>query len=240
MTPADPDLTGIGDPVYKRVRDRIRQDILSGHFQPGVRIKTAELGARYGVSQMPIREALQQLQGEGLVTIAPNRGASVRRVDADFIRNIYDIRGALEALLVRRGVEVLADSDMFTLYAIEGRFEDAVRRRDTVAALAANRELHETMYRLAGNPEAIDVIARHSDLMQNLRRSFGYGPNRLEEIIAEHRRLLRAFDQRDAAEAVRAIEDHCERAKHDLIAQARFPAAAPERRRAGGGKRVPL
>lgn len=231
MTPEPPDTAGIGDPVYKRVRERIRQDILSGRLAPGVRIKTAEFSARYGVSQMPIREALQQLQGEGLVTIAPNRGASVRRVDDAFIRNIYDIRAALESMMVRRGVAVVTDADMFTLYATEGRFEDAARRHDTGAALAANAELHDAMYRLADNPEAVEVISRHSELMTGLRRRFGYGANRMDEIIGEHRQLLRAFDQRDAATAARIIEEHCEKAKVDLIAQAHFEAS-PKRARA--------
>ena len=233
-----PDLAGIGDPVYARVRERIRQDILLGHFASGVRIKMAALSARYGVSQMPIREALQQLQGEGLVTIAPNRGASVRRVDGNFIRNIYDIRAALEAMMVKRGVEVVAEAEMFTLYAAESRFEEAVRKHDTEAAIAANRELHETTYRLAGNGEAVDVIARHSELLQSLRRRYGYGANRLTEIVAEHRRLLRAFEQRDAAAAVRIIEEHCERAKLDLIAQAGLAAEGEDRKEAGARKRV--
>ncbi|MBL8228105.1 MAG: GntR family transcriptional regulator, partial [Bryobacterales bacterium] len=72
------DAQGLGDPVYLRVRERLRADILSGRFGPGERIKIAELSKRYGVSQMPVREALQMLQGEGLITIAPNKGASVR------------------------------------------------------------------------------------------------------------------------------------------------------------------
>ncbi|MEN6535215.1 MAG: GntR family transcriptional regulator [Bryobacteraceae bacterium] len=226
-----PDLTGIGDPVYARVRERIRQDILSGYFQPGARIKTSVLGARYSVSQMPIREALQQLQGEGLVMIAPNKGASVRRVDASFVNNLYDIRAALEGLLTRRAVGAVTDEDMFTLYAIEGRFEDAAQRHDAEAVVIANRELHETMYALARNPEAVEVISRHSGLLQSLRRQYGYGTGRMEQIIAEHRQLLRAFDQRDAATAVRVTEEHCEHAKRDLIAQAGFTTTEAEPKR---------
>lgn len=235
MTPANPGISGLGDPVYARIRERIRQDILSGVFEPGLRIKMAALSARYGVSQMPIREALQQLQGEGLVTIAPNRGASVRKVDEQFIRNIYDIRAALETMLVKRGVEVVTDSQVFALYAIESRLEEAVQRADLGTVSAINRNLHETMYRLADNPEAMDVIGRHSELLQSLRRRFGYGANRMAEIVAEHRRLLRAFDQRDVAVAVRTTEEHCEHAKQDLLTQA-TSALQPEHREHRGQK----
>jgi DNA-binding GntR family transcriptional regulator len=221
--PATPeDLTGIGDPVYARVRERIRYDILSGHFKPGIRIKTAELGKRYGVSQMPIREALQRLQGEGLVTLAPNRGASVRSIDAQFITNIYDIRIALEGMMVRRALRSLSDSDMFTLYAAESRFEEAVRLEDVERSVAANHELHSTMYRLARNDEATDVLARHSELLQSLRCRYGYSQSRLVEVVAEHRQILRAFEQRDLEAAVRASELHIEHARADMLSQAGF------------------
>jgi DNA-binding GntR family transcriptional regulator len=223
MPPPD-ELTGIGDPVYARVRERIRADILSGYFKPGVRIKTATLGARYGVSQMPIREALQRLQGEGLVTLAPNRGASVRAVDAQFIGNIYDIRVALETMLVKRAIRFLTDADMFALYSAEGRFEEAVEKQDVERTLDANHDLHTTMYRLARNTEATDVLARHSELIRSLRRRYGYSQSRLVELIAEHRQLLRALEQRDAEAAARASEQHIEHARADLLAQAGFPA----------------
>jgi len=219
---------GIADPVYARVRELIRQDILSGYFAAGARITTSALGSRYGVSQMPIREALQQLQGEGLVTIAPNRGASVRRVDARFISNIYDIRAALEAMMVSRAVETVGDNDMFSLYAAERRFEEAASRHDTEGALAANREFHEAVFPLAGNPEAVEIIARHGELLLSLRRRFGYGPDRLSATIAEHRQLLRAFEQRDLDAAVRVVKAHCEHAKQDLIAQAALLVSPPQ------------
>jgi len=74
------------------IQQRIRDDILAGELAFGTRITTAELAQRYGVSQMPIREALRELRGEGLVTMEPNRGARVRAIDPDFVGNIFDIR----------------------------------------------------------------------------------------------------------------------------------------------------
>lgn len=219
--------------MYTRVRERIRQDILSGHFQSGVRIKMADLSSRYGVSQMPIREALQQLQGEGLVTIAPNRGASVRRVDEAFIRNVYDIGIALEAMLVRRAIAVITDSDMFALYGIQTRYEAAVQQGNAAVAFDANLELHETVYGIAGNPEALGILRRRTELLQGLRHRFGYGPDRQEQIIREHRQLLRALDHRDVALASQIIEEHVEHAKQDLIAQVKL-SQSPARAETGG------
>jgi DNA-binding GntR family transcriptional regulator len=75
-----------------RLHDLIREDIVEGRLEPGARLKTAELAERYGTSTNPVREALHQLQGEGIVVISPNRGARVRPVGEEFVRNIYEIR----------------------------------------------------------------------------------------------------------------------------------------------------
>jgi DNA-binding GntR family transcriptional regulator len=216
---------GIGDPVYLRVRERIRADILSGHFRPGARIKIADVSQRYGVSQMPVREALQMLQGEGLVTIAPNRGASVRPVNESFIANMYDIREAIEVMLVRRAVERISDSEVFQLHSIEGRYEEAAKAGDVAACLRYNKQFHHVIYVCADNPEALEMLESHWGLVESLRGYYGFGLNRLEQIVHEHRQLLRALSDRNRNLAAEAATIHCERAKGDLINQ--WQAAAP-------------
>lgn len=218
---------GIGDPVYLRVRERIRNDILSGQFEPGARIKIADLAQRYGVSQMPVREGLQMLQGEGLVTIAPNRGASVRAVDERFIRNMYDIRGAIETLLVRRCAQLISESDIFRLHGIQGRYEEAARAGDFAAVLRFNKQYHHIIYTCADNVEALEMLERNWALIDSLRGRYGFGPGRLLEIVNEHRQLLRALDQRDVRQAERVALEHCEHAKEDLMRQVRAAAQAP-------------
>jgi DNA-binding GntR family transcriptional regulator len=220
------DAQGIGDPVYLRVRERIRADILSGHFGPGARIKIADVSKRYGVSQMPVREALQMLQGEGLVTIAPNRGASVRPVNESFIGNMYDIRGAIEIMLVRRCVERITESEIFKLHSIEGHYEEAVRAEDVGGCLQYNKQFHHIIYQCAQNPEALEMLESHWDLIESLRGHYGFGASRLEQIIHEHRQLLRALSDRNRSLAEEAAAVHCERAKEDLINQSRLAMPA--------------
>ena len=85
-----------------RVTNDLRRDIVAGAIAPGAWLKTDELAARYAVSANPVREALWRLQGEGFVVANPNQGARVRTVDDDFIRNIFEIREAIEPIFVRR------------------------------------------------------------------------------------------------------------------------------------------
>lgn len=215
----------VGDPIYLKVREQLRNDILAGIFAPGARIKIADVATRYGVSQMPVRESLQMLQGEGLVTIAPNRGASVREVDERFIHNMYDIRGVIEALLVRRCVARIQDANIAMLQAIEARYEACVRAGDRDGVLLQNQDLHRVIYAAADNPEALELLERNWGLIRGLRRTFGFGPERDNQIIQEHRSLIESLTRRDSAEAERVILLHCDNARKDLIAQRRLAAA---------------
>ncbi|MBZ2185305.1 MAG: GntR family transcriptional regulator [Bryobacter sp.] len=214
-----PVVPGIADPIYVRVREQIRTDILKGVFSPGDRIKIADIARRYGVSQMPVREALQMLQGEGLITFAPNRGASIRNVDEHFIENMYEIRGALEALLMRRAISRIQDSDIFRLHAIEARYEECARQRDLDGVLRENKAFHHVIYQIADNVDALRLLERNWELVITMRRTFGFGAERLDQLVAEHRALIRALDRRDAAEAERVTLLHCENARQDLLAQ---------------------
>ena len=85
--------------------EALRQAILEGDYKFGTRLKIDEIARRYGVSHMPVRQALLQLEGEQLVTTSRNRGASVRAIDVEFVGNTYDIVIPLEALLTRRAAE---------------------------------------------------------------------------------------------------------------------------------------
>ena len=98
-----------GEDRIQCLHDLIRDDIVEGRLEPGVRLKTAELAKRYGTSTNPVGEALHQLQGEGMVIISPNRGARVRPISEDFVRNIYEFRALIEHYLVRWFVNYATD-----------------------------------------------------------------------------------------------------------------------------------
>lgn len=221
MEPATQVINLAGDPIYARVRDQLRQEILGGVFAAGARLKIADLAGRYGVSQMPVREALQQLQGEGLVLIEPNKGARVRKVDEAFIVNVYEIFGALEGLLIRRATPLLSAADLRQSRAIEQAFEAAGKQGDLDGSLRQNQLFHHLLYQRAGNAEALEIIERHWGLIDCLRRKHGFGPRRIAAVIDEHRRLLRALEDHDAKTAESLVRDHCAHAREDLVEQMR-------------------
>src|SRR4051795_1878046 len=97
-----------GSSVY----DRLRDDIIHGRVKPNERLKVAELASRMGTSTNPIREALQQLRGEGFVIMTPNRGARVRPIDEDFVRDIWEMEVLIEPALTRWFVGVATQADV--------------------------------------------------------------------------------------------------------------------------------
>ena len=160
----DGPVPGLRGTTYYRVHKAILSDIVNGTFAPGSRLKIAELCKRYGLSQMPIREALQLLQGEGFVVMSPNKGASVRPITRKFLTDIYDVRGALYAIVYR---DVIASADAafdHTLVDIQKRFDAAVEDNDARSAQAMNRLLHSTIEALCSNAEVSKLSRKYADL----------------------------------------------------------------------------
>lgn len=218
--------TGLSTPTYKRVTDLLRGDILSGRFSPGARLKIADLSRAYGVSQMPVREALQQLQGENLVDILPNRGASVRTVDERVMINIYDLRCAIESMLVGRTAAIIDGAQIVQLYALEERFEDAISSNDAEETMKANKAFHHALNSIADNPEALAILEKYSDLINGLRRVYGFRPGRGSQMLSEHRELLAALAAHNSDEASRITLEHVRHAKDDLVALLQDKATA--------------
>ena len=203
-----------------RVRERLRQDILSGHAAPGARLVVAALARRYGTSAMPIRAALQELQGQGLVTVHPHQGARVRAIDAAWIADVYELRGAVLGALLPRCVRLASDADFDTIAILAAAFEAAVAGRDLARMLETNRRFHHAIYALARNAEALAVMDRTWLLVDALRMRLGFGPGRLDTALRVHADMLAALRRRDAKAALRLFRSASDAAMRDLIALA--------------------
>ena len=199
-----------------RVADEIRRRILYGELAPGQRLKIDELAALCDVSHMPIREALRELQGEGVLDVYPHRGAVIRGVDRRFVRNFYDVRAAIEAMLAARCAERADAQARSALADAAAAFEAA---GDAKARVAADRHFHHAINAAADNPQALRMLAQGRLLAEALRLRFGYGGGRVDAIFAEHRDLLRAIHAGDAEKAAEVASRHCLGARDDLLAR---------------------
>lgn len=209
---------------------RIRDDIVTGDLQFGARITIDALATRYGVSHMPVREALRELQGEGLVVIEPNRGARVRTIDARFVENLFEIRTALEVMMVRRAAQRSTPGDIAELRAIEAVLERHIAGGDHAAVVAENRRFHQTVNRIADNIDALPIVDKHWMLLAALWRNFGYGAARFAGVANDHRHLIGALEAHDQEAASMIMGAHATKAKLELLARVAAQSVTPLRR----------
>lgn len=209
---------------YQRLRDLIRADVVAGELPTGTRLKIPALCARYGASAIPVREALQALSGEGLVVIEPNRGATVRSVDATFMEDIYEIRRVLEIFIVRRFVEVASADDIAAVSAIQEKMEASEDTGDLAQRHLNDISFHRTIAGVIDNSEVGLIVDRHTNIIDAVMRKFGQTPMRIAQVRSEHRALLEAFRKRDVDLAEAVIGEHFENAQRDISTLMRMAA----------------
>lgn len=191
------------------VVDRLRDRILAGAFSPDRPLRIDALALHFGVSHMPVREALRRLETEGLVSLTPRRGARVIDVTPRFVADLLDVRTLVESFMTRRAVERITPEALRALEAIESRYEGAAARSDVADALHANRDFHRAINRIADNHDGAPIRRQW--------RVYGYEPDRFAGVIADHRQMLTAFAARDVDGAGALAAAHSTRAKQTLL-----------------------
>ena len=209
----------IADTVSNQIKRQIRDDILAGRVCSGDRLRIADLSTRFGVSAIPVREALRALEGDRLIVIESHRGAAVRTLDRKIVMDMYDVRSALETLMVRRAAGRVDEAQGRELAALANTYAAATVVGDQNAMLLANQALHRRVGMLADNPEASYYYEQGWELIIGLRNRFGFGAERIAAITGEHRRMIEAIVRHDQVLAVRIAQEHCEGAKQDLLHQ---------------------
>lgn len=191
----------------RSIYEQILQDILDGRLLANERLKVTALAARYGTSTNPVREALQQLRGEGFVIFSPNRGARVRPIDEDFARDIYEVEALIEPYLTAWFVGIATEADTQRLEAVQDEieklgFEDPLRHSEL------DTRFHQIIYDGHYNRHAADLWWRHREILRAIARRFPYSMVRRKEIIAEHRQIIDRIKAQDAAGAAEAVRQH--------------------------------
>jgi DNA-binding GntR family transcriptional regulator len=194
--------------VALSVADRLRDDILEGVFPPGERLIELQLTERYGVGRAAIRAALVELEVEGLVLRAANRGATVRRISVAEAVEISEARGVLEGLIARLAAQRATDQERAELRGLIGDMTAAVERDDRLGYSKLNRKLHATLRRIARHRVADDLVANLRNRAAHHQFRLALMPGRAAESLAQHRAIVAAVTAGDAAAAERAMHEH--------------------------------
>jgi DNA-binding GntR family transcriptional regulator len=199
------------------VAGRIRDEIARGVINFGEQLRIADLATRYGVSAMPIREALRQLNGEGLITLAPNRTARVREVSEEYLHQLFDMHLAVEGVLARAAAASWLKADTKSLLALHEELEAAVACADADGVLAVNRRFHAFIYERSNNPDAFATIERHWFLMAALWKHYGYSESRFPAVINDHWHIIKALDNADVVGVGFLVGAHVLKARENLL-----------------------
>lgn len=199
------------------IAERLRQEILNGSQPSGAQLRQDALAAAYGVSRIPVREALFQLEAEGLVQIAPHKGAIVTPLSPAEINDVFDLRVLLEPRLFRNSIPAMTDEDFEALDAIQQKFSTAIRTRDLSAWGKVNADLHTALYARAQLPQTASIVAgllQKSDRYTRVQLSTPAAMKRAER---EHAELVALSRKRQADAACELLRQHIESVRTDLL-----------------------
>jgi DNA-binding GntR family transcriptional regulator len=193
--------------MQQEVVASIRHAITSGALAPGERLVEQTLSEELGVSRAPVREALRQLTGEGLVVAVPHKGTTVVELSKDDIREIYRLRAALEPLAVERLIELADPAHLADLRDIIAQIGAAMPERDPIAVAALDMRFHERLCELSGLTR---LLTAWRGLGNQLRSYFTVADYFYDDysMVDNHEQIVRAIELSDLDHAYEVVQRH--------------------------------
>jgi DNA-binding GntR family transcriptional regulator len=195
-----------------KVAERLREALVNGKFRPGTRLVERKLCEMLGVSRGSVREALRELEHDGLITVVPNRGPIVSVLDYKTAKSIYEVRAALEGLAAAQFARNASPAQIRRLRKAIDALDAAIKRKSTVAMLAAKQQFDEVLMEGAANPVAAAMLNTVRLRVTQLRLLSLSQGSRSEVVLAEMQELYDAIVDRDEQRARKASETHIENA----------------------------
>ncbi len=225
MTDLSMRVAAVAAPVRHQVAEVLRTAITSGRFAPGQRLVEKDLCELTGVSRASVREALRQLESEGLIETLPNRGPSVSRLSPQDAVSIYQVRGALEALAAQLFAAQASDAQVAELEAAVQVLEQAYKARDVDRIVDAKRRFYAVLYQGSGNSMIATILNTMNARITMLRRVSLSSPKRGPASLREIRAVLTAIKRRDPQAAYEASLHHIQQAAKIALASLAWPRA---------------
>lgn len=187
---------------------RLREDIVTGVLGPGDQLVQESLAERYGVSRVPLREALKTLESEGQLVYYPHRGYFVVELSTDDLREVYQLRALLEDAALRAAVPAMDERDMADIADLAAEIEQASADGDVRAMTEANRRFHFAMYDAAGMPRLSRLLRQLWEATDAYRALYYQGEDNRHRVTDEHAQMVKALGDRDVDRLVALHDDH--------------------------------
>ena len=210
------DLTGVkttAAPLSTDLFNRIKEDILSGKLKKDQKLVEQSICDEYKVSRTPVREAILQLEMEGLVEMIPNRGAYVLGLSPRDMDDMFTLRKIYEVQAVRWAIPRITDEEMAQLEETFDFMEFYTMKNDVEKMLNINVNFHQTIYTASHNRMLQHLLSSYQAYIRHGRRSFDEKEEYLQIVLKEHRAIFQAFIDKDVEAGAWAMELHMDHSK---------------------------
>lgn len=203
--------------VRGRVFHKIRDDILEGKYEIGEEIRETKIATELGVSRTPVREAIRQLELEGLVSVILNKGAVVTGISPQDIEDIYNIRTLIEGLAARWAALKITAKDLKELENIVNLTEFYIKRGETEELHVLDNRFHEILYESSHSKPLQHILSPFHHYVQNARRTSLSTPGRAQRALEEHKAILEALKEKNPDLAEASTNQHVKNAAYNLL-----------------------
>lgn len=183
--------------LRRNLESKLRAAIIEGHFYPGEHLSDRKLTEAFGVSRAVVREATRILEAEGLVDIAPNKGAFVKKLSAEEAEKIYDVRCVLEALAAKNFATKASDVEITELEIVLKEFTEAAKKRDFGSLILIKSRFYDVLVKGAKNPYLDKMLNQVLNRNNQLRATTMSDPKRVPGTISELEDIVNAIKARD-------------------------------------------
>lgn len=218
-------------PLRDVVFNTLRKAILTGELKPGERLMEIHLANKLGVSRTPIREAIRKLELEGLVIMIPRRGAEVAQITEKSLKDVLEVRRALDALCVELACDRISEQETEQLKKACDEFELATRNGDATTIAAADVALHDIIVQATRNQRLIQLINNLSEQMYRYRFEYIKDESRHENLVDEHRMIYESILHGDKQRAAEASKMHIDNQEKSIINQIRLEQGQNSKKR---------
>lgn len=201
--------------IREQIRDIILENIYSGNFKSGTRLREKELAEQFGVSQAPVREALRELEGLNCVVTVPYKGTVVKEVTVEDLAIAYGIRGELEKMALEM-VDAEKDIDIDHLLEIHAKLAEAINDEDTTVFAQLNVDFHRSIVELSDNEMLLKMWNQVSFPMF-VKNSLDYTDANIKDLYVQHEPVIQALKEKDYLKAAELMKEHAEFIRRELM-----------------------
>ena len=209
-------------PLRDVVFNTLRKAILTGELKAGERLMEIHLAKQLGVSRTPIREAIRKLELEGLVVMMPRRGAEVAQITEKDLKDVLEVRRALDALCAELACDRITQEEKVQLKDACDKFEEATRTGDATTIAGADVQLHNIIVEATGNRRLIQLINNLSEQMYRYRFEYIKEEDKHNNLVEEHRMIYDGIINNDKEMAAKAARLHIDNQEKSIIRQIRM------------------